>query len=466
MRDKHLSFSEIMDIYGFRLITDSIDNCYRILGAVHGLYKPVPERFKDYIAIQKSNGYQSLHTTLFGPYGVPIEIQIRTTEMNHIAENGIAAHWLYKSKTTANTAQIKTHAWLKKLLNIQQNTGNSLEFIENVKIDLFPDEVYVFTPKGNILELPAGATPVDFAYSIHSDVGNTCYAAKINRRFMPLSTKLSNGQTVEIINLAEARPSAAWLNFVVTGKAKSNIRHFLKTQKRQESILFGQKMLDILFSAVNFSWETLPVEIHQKLLNFYHQKNKKSIFKAISSGKILAFDVFQKLIELLKHENMPSLMISGKEGNPVLFAPCCCPIPGDDIIGIIEQNKGLIVHTENCLLASKKRFKNTEKQTYLTLQWQNNTESKFLVSLTIEAINQRGLLAKLSTTITKADSDINHVQLHETQNGQYCQIHIIISVQNRVHLANIIRQLRHSRLITYIARKNINDQQQQQQNSY
>ena len=276
MRQKKASFTEIMDVFAFRVITEDIDTCYRILGALHCTYKPVPQRFKDYIAIPKANGYQSLHTTLFGPFGVPLEVQIRTRDMDKVAENGVAAHWIYKSSgLEVNEAQLRAREWVKSLLEMQRSTGNSLEFIENVKIDLFPDEVYVFTPKGHIMELPKGATPVDFAYAVHSGVGNGCVAAKVNRRLVPLSIPLSNGQTVEIITAPGAQPNPAWLNFVVTGKARSNIRHFLKIQQHAESIVLGKRLLEQALTELSSDYAKVPPESLQALLSDLHYKTHR-----------------------------------------------------------------------------------------------------------------------------------------------------------------------------------------------
>jgi len=455
MLSKHLSFNEIMDVYGFRIVTDSIDSCYRVLGAVHGLYKPVPERFKDYIAIPKGNGYQSLHTILFGPFGVPVEIQIRTVDMDNIAEQGIAAHWLYKEDTgnTSNAAQVRARQWLKSLLEMQQSTGNSLEFIENVKIDLFPDEVYLFTPKGRILELPAGATPVDFAYAIHSDVGNSCIAAKIDRRLAPLSTKLSNGQTVEVITAPDARPNPSWLNFVVTGKSRSNIRHFLKSQKRAESIDFGKQLLESLLAPHHLTLDTLPSEVTSALLKFYQTKTTDDFFEAIGIGNVLPLAAVRYITQFLKKtefETSATVAIRGTEGVAVMFAPCCRPIPGDPILGIIQPNHGLMIHVDDCRKISKERYLADK---CITVQWHSDIQGQFLVDIVVDTLNQRGLLARLTTTISSMEVDINNVHLSETDDGEYARIKMTLSVRNRVHLAQIFRRLRSMPAITHIARK-------------
>src|SRR3990167_5312640 len=330
MVQKKASFHEITDVFAFRVITEDIDACYRVLGALHQTYKPVPRRFKDYIGIPKINGYQSLHTTLFGPYGVPLEVQIRTRDMDKVAENGVAAHWIYKSSgLDVNKAQLRAREWVQRLLELQRSTGDSLEFIENVKIDLFPDEVYVFTPKGHIMELPRGATPVDFAYTVHSDIGNHCVAAKVNRRLVPLSMTLTNGQTVEIMTAPHAHPNPAWLNFVVTGKARSNIRTFLKTQKRAESIMMGQRFLEQAFSELSRDFENVPAESMAALLADLDYKAVDDLRYAVGIGEQMPMVIAKRLVlteegnALEISEDNNSLAIKGTEGMVVQFATCC-----------------------------------------------------------------------------------------------------------------------------------------------
>lgn len=468
MRTKHLSFNEIMDVYGFRIVTDSVDTSYRVLGAVHGLYKPVPERFKDYIAIPKANGYQSLHTTLFGPYGVPIEIQIRTVDMDNLADYGIAAHWLYKTEEDrpgeikVNTAQIRARQWLKSLLEMQQSTGNSLEFVENVKIDLFPDEVYVFTPKGRILELPSGATPVDFAYAVHSDVGNTCVAAKIDRRLAPLSTTLSNGQTVEIITAPGARPNTAWLSFVITGKARSNIRHFLKSQRRVESITLGQNMLHAVLSTLNLSWDSLRMEIIDELLRSYHERSLDDLLEAIGLGNILPLAVARRLAEVLDKENanvngkdiisseLAPVPIRGSEGMVLNFASCCRPIPGDPILGLVQPGQGLIVHMEDCRAITKFRY---DRDKCLPLEWHQNIQGEFKVDIELEVANQRGVLAQLTTAIAAAEANIDNINSHENDGSHYNLVTITLSVHDRAHLAKVLKRIRNIKSINVLGRR-------------
>ncbi len=460
MRDKKIPLAEIMDVYAFRIVTDSIDTCYRVLGAVHQLYKPLPERFNDYIAIPKANGYQSLHTTLFGPYGVPIELQIRTVDMDNMAEYGIAAHWLYKAgEHEVNAAQVRARQWLKGLLEMQQSAGNSLEFIENVKIDLFPDEVYVFTPKGRILELPSGATPVDFAYAIHSDVGNSCVAANIDRRLAPLSTALTNGQTVTIITAPGARPNPAWLNFVVTGKARSNIRHFLKSQRRAESIAWGRQLLDNAFTLVELNWDEMPQDKHKILLDTYQVKSIDDLSEEIGLGNkmaqliarraahIMSVSADQELKEDIKSSLIP-IAIKGTEGMIINYATCCRPIPGDAIVGIIQAGEGIIVHVNNCHVLQELHI---DPEHLVPMQWDPHVQGEFKVDLSLELINQRGMLAQIAGNISSAEADIDNVTVNE-QADQMCTVNLTISVEDRVHLAKVLRRLRTIKAIKKITR--------------
>jgi RelA/SpoT family (p)ppGpp synthetase len=460
MRDKRIPLSEIMDVYGFRIVVDSIDTCYRVLGAVHQLYKPLPERFNDYIAIPKANGYQSLHTTLFGPYGVPIELQIRTVDMDNMAEYGIAAHWLYKAgEHEVNTAQIRARQWLKSLLEMQQSAGNSLEFIENVKIDLFPDEVYVFTPKGRILELPRGATPVDFAYAIHSDIGDSCVAANIDRRLAPLSTPLSNGQTVTIITEAGARPNPAWLNFVVTGKARSNIRHFLKSQRRAESIAWGRQLLDNALATSNITWDQLPAEKQKIILDNYKSKSIDDLAEEIGLGNQMAQLIARRTAHAmtLKTEKeshaeavhlIQPMAIKGTEGMIVNYAVCCRPIPGDHIVGIIQAGEGIIVHDDNCRTLRKLHI---AQDHIISMQWDPHVKGDYKVDISLELINQRGMLAQVAGNISAAEADIDNIIVNE-QSDQLCIVNLTLSVQGRVHLAKVLRRLRSIKAIKKIIR--------------
>lgn len=451
MRGKHISFSEVMDVYAFRIVVPSKDECYRVLGLVHGLYKPVPGRFKDYIAIPKANGYQSLHTVLFGPFGVPIEIQIRTEEMDRLAENGIASHWLYKtSASSVDKAQI----WLSNLLSLQKVTGSSLEFIENVKIDLFPDEVYVFTPKGKIMELPANATAVDFAYAVHTDVGNSCVAAKINRRLAPLSTRIANGQTVEIISAPGATPNPAWLNFVVTGKAKSSIRHYLKTQHRTELITLGQRLLNVALRAISLSLDKIPPEIMDDYLRDFELPSLDVLFEVIGQGERSASLVSRQLASLMNDEGATDshmhtpLAIKGSEGVVVHFAKCCWPIPYDSIVGVLSMGKGLTVHQDHCMKIAKIV---QDPEQVIPLQWEVHPENEYQVELKIEVHNKRGMLASLASAIALAEANIDMVH-SEDKDGRYSIVTVIVSVKDRIHLARVIRSIRANKAVDKIHR--------------
>jgi guanosine-3',5'-bis(diphosphate) 3'-pyrophosphohydrolase len=458
MHDKHLSFSEIMDVYGFRVIVDKIDTCYRALGVLHNLYKPLTQRFKDYIAIPKANGYQSLHTTLFGPYGVPIEVQIRTEEIHKMAENGIAAHWLYKTeKSLFDDAQMRAKEWLKGILEMHKSSKNSLEFIENVKIDLFPDEVYVFTPKGNILELPAGATAVDFAYAIHSDIGNTCVATKLDRRLAPLSTPLTSGQQVEIITAPGARPNPAWLNFVVTGKARSNIKHFLKKQQREESIELGKRLVEKALRNIGLSLSQTSAEHVDALISASELDSINNLFEEVGLGNRTALLVAKQLAKLCHSptnkaltNDTPShpLAIKGTEGLVVTYAKCCRPIPGDPIGGYVEKGQGLIVHVEQCPHLENHRD-NPEK--YVSLRWEEEVHGDFPVDLRIEILNQRGSLARLALAISDSESNIENINAEEFD-GRYFSVSLTITVRDRVHLARVLRKIRNAKNVIRVIR--------------
>ncbi len=471
MRAKRLSFSEVFDVYAFRVIVDSVDSCYRALGMVHNLYKPVPGRFKDYIAIPKANGYQSLHTVLFGPFGVHIEVQIRSEDMEMVSEAGVAAHWLYKlgEDGPANSgAQKRAREWMSGLLEIQKNAGNSLEFLENVKIDLFPDEVYVFTPRGKIMALPRGATPVDFAYAVHTDIGNTCVAAKIDRRLAPLSSTLSSGQTVEIITSpGGARPNPAWLNFVVTGKARATIRNYLKNLKREESIEVGRRLLDqALLKAYSCSVGDLDPDKVRILLAEFKSPGLDHLFEEIGLGNRLAPLVVKRLMEVLTAEKarsrgrpgaiknvitryMPAwlggtrtptrpLSIKGTEGMVVTFAKCCYPIPGDAIQGFASAGRGVVIHAESC--KNIKEFRN-QPEKWIDVQWEPGIQGEFPVEIRVEALNRRGVLATVAAAIAGMDVNINNVSIDE-HDGRHSSIAFNIGVQNRVHLARVMRRIR------------------------
>jgi guanosine-3',5'-bis(diphosphate) 3'-pyrophosphohydrolase len=458
MHDKHLSFSEIMDVYGFRAIVDKVDTCYRVLGVLHNLYKPLTQRFKDYIAIPKANGYQSLHTTLFGPYGVPIEVQIRTDEIHKMAENGIAAHWLYKTeKSLFDDAQSRAKEWLKGILEMHKSSKNSLEFIENVKIDLFPDEVYVFTPKGSILELPSGATPVDFAYAIHSDIGNTCVATKLDRRLAPLSTPLISGQQVEIITAPGARPNPAWLNFVVTGKARSNIKHFLKKQQREESIELGKRLVEKALRNMGLNLSNAPAEHLGAIIDASGLDSINNLYEEVGLGNRTALLVAKQIAKLsnspIHHKLSESsssqpLAIKGTEGIVVTYAKCCRPIPGDPIGGVVERGHGLVVHIEQCPNLESYRD-NPDK--YVSLRWEEQVHGDFPVDLRIEILNQRGSLARLALAISDSESNIENINAEEFD-GRYFSVSVTITVRDRIHLARVLRKIRNAKNVIRVIR--------------
>ncbi len=455
MHDKHLSFSEVMDVYGFRVTVDKIDTCYRVLGVLHNLYKPLTQKFNDYIAIPKANGYQSLHTTLFGPYGIPIEVQIRTDEMHKMAEYGISAHWLYKTeKTVFKDAQQRAKEWLKGVLEMDRSSKNSIEFIENVKTDLFPDEVYVFTPKGSIMELPAGATPVDFAYSIHSDIGNMCVAAKLDKRLAPLSTPLTSGQQIEIITAPGARPNPAWLNFVVTGKARSNIKHFLKKQHRDESIELGKRLLEK--SLDNFSLKLSEIS-EEKLQEFVTHSKLESInhlYEEIGIGNRTSLLVAKQLARLENAADVTetsyhhALAIKGTEGVAVSYAKCCRPIPGDHICGLIEPGHGIHVHVESCPTLENDRKK---PDRLIPLRWEDKVHGDFCVDLSVDILNQRGSLAGLALNIAEAESNIESISAEEFD-GRYFTVNITITTHGRLHLAKTLRSLRRAKNVIRVVR--------------
>lgn len=456
MHEKHLSFSEVMDVYGFRVIVDKVDTCYRVLGVLHNLYKPITQRFNDYIAIPKANGYQSLHTTLFGPYGVPIEVQVRTEEMHKMAEYGICAHWLYKTeKTVFGDAQQRAKEWLKGVLEMHKSSKSSLEFIENVKIDLFPDEVYVFTPKGRILELPAGATPVDFAYAIHSDIGNSCVAAKLDRRLAPLSTPLVNGQQVDIVTAPGARPNPAWLNFVVTGKARSNIKHFLKKQHREESIELGKRLVEKALRGFGLNLSQIPDMQLQALVEAAKLDSINHLFEEIGIGHrtaLLAAKQLAKISDIATafsepHVTQP-LAIKGTEGIAVTFAKCCRPIPGDPITGFIEPGHGLIIHTEQCPALEAYRH---IPDKLIPLRWEEKMHGDFPVDLRVDILNQRGSLARLALAISESESNIENINAEE-YDGRYFTANLTITVHDRIHLAKVLRKIRNAKNVIRVIR--------------
>ncbi|UJF22518.1 bifunctional GTP diphosphokinase/guanosine-3',5'-bis pyrophosphate 3'-pyrophosphohydrolase [Shewanella sp. OMA3-2] len=443
MCNKELQFEEVMDIYAFRVIVDSIDTCYRVLGAMHGLYKPHPGRFKDYIAIPKANGYQSLHTSLFGPHAVPVEVQIRTEEMDQMADKGVAAHWMYKNKTDAsqqNTTQVRARKWMQSLLELQQSASSSFEFVENVKTELFPDEIYVFTPEGRILELPVNATAVDFAYEVHTDVGNTCVGAKVNRQAYPLSQPLISGQTVEIITAKGARPNAAWLNFVVTGKARGKIRQVLKSLKGDNAVTLGRRLLNHALGATKF--DTIPPELIEKVIKETKHANLDSLLADIGLGNAMSIVIAQRLLghklDSASSKDGNMMPIRGAEGMLVTYANCCRPIPGDAVIAHVSPGKGLVVHMESC---ANIRGYQGEPDKYISVQWDNTEGVEYHANLRVEIVNHQGALAKITSIIASAGSNIHNLSTEE-RDGRVYLINLRISVNDRVHLANVMRRIR------------------------
>ncbi len=450
MTGKTIAFSQIFDIYGFRVIVKDLAACYATLGILHGLYKPIPGKFKDYIAIPKANGYQSLHTTLFGPFGTPIEIQIRSEDMHNIADAGVAAHWLYKTTDAHFTAmQQQTHQWLQRLLDIQSESADSLEFLEHLKVDLFPDEVYVFTPKGKILALSKGATAVDFAYAVHTDIGNRCVAVKINQELAPLRSELRNGDHVEIITAAHAHPNPAWLNYVASGKARAHIRHFLKTMQSTESAHLGERMLNQALRAMHTDSSKIEESQWQKLLRDYGATDKEEILTDIGLGKRLNVMVAHQLMAMAeehgerhaKHPNKPlgTITIRGSEGMAVQFAQCCRPIPGDPILGFINKDKGLVIHTHDC--PSVRKFR-VDPDKWLDVEWDPETKRLFKVNLKIAAANKPGMLATIASAIAEANANIDNISMEESDNSTYTDIMFTVQVYDRVHLADVMRRLR------------------------
>lgn len=464
MKNKRQSFNEILDIFAFRIIVDSADDCYRTLGTVHSLYKPLPGRFKDYIAIPKANGYQSLHTTLFGPYGVHLEVQIRTEEMHEVSEHGIAAHWEYKQEGQSETSgtshvELKAQQWVKTLLEIQQSAGNSLDFLENVKIDLFPDVIYVFTPKGDIITLPAGSTPVDFAYAVHTNIGHSTVGCRIDKKLVPLRTPLESGKTIHIIKGAEAAPNPAWLNFVKTAKARSQIRHYMKHLQTEEAEKLGEKMLAKSLRNHNMAYEGLTEDIRSHLIEALKLESWEQLLIELGAGNRMSplvakqiHDIVLGSDEVVASSNNVTdethLPISGTEGMVVNFAVCCHPIPGDDIIGHISTEKGLVIHRANC--SNVKHIKN-QPEKCLDVTWDKKPEGTFLVELQIEVVNQRGALATVANEIAKNGTDIERVR-SEDKDESYSLMHFVINVRDRIHLAQVMKYLKNLDIVEKIQR--------------
>jgi guanosine-3',5'-bis(diphosphate) 3'-pyrophosphohydrolase len=464
MHDSHLPLNFILDTLPLRIIVTDLETCYRVLGHLHNLYKPNLEHFKDYVAIPKANGYRSLHTTLLATkvsgQAVPIEVQIRSQNMHDLAQLGIAAHWQEKSETgKLDRAHLRAQAWLNHLLEMHKNTGTSQEFVDAVKNDLFPDEVYVFSPKGKIFELPKGACAVDFAYMIHSDIGNTCVAAKLDRRLAPLSTPLSNGQTVEIITAQGARPNPAWLNFVTTGKARANIRQYLKGQQHVESILLGQQLLEKSLQSLATALQDIPEKRISKILKELRYDDLDDLYEAIGLGNQMSMVVAKFLVGEIKQltkieqsftmQAIQPIYIKGSAGMVVTFGECCYPIPGDPIIAALNAGHGIIVHSEQCnkIIETPGYFEQC-----IPACWEEPVEGEFKVELIIDVTNQRGTLAKVASCISEAEANIEDISVMEKAE-QCSRINLIIAVHNRTHLARIIRRIRNLKTVLRVTRK-------------
>jgi GTP diphosphokinase / guanosine-3',5'-bis(diphosphate) 3'-diphosphatase len=450
MREKHYTFSQVFDIYGVRVLVADKSTCYAALGVLHELYKPIPGKFKDYIAIPKANGYQSLHTTLFGPFGTPLEAQLRTHDMHRIAEAGVAAHWLYKAggQLDLAEAQRETHRWLQSLLEIQSESRDSKEFLEHVKGDLFPDEIYLFTPKGKIMALPRGATAVDFAYGVHTDVGHHCVAARINYELLPLRTELKNGDHVEILTSPTARPNPSWVSFVTTGKARSRIRHYLKGMQQKESAALGERMLNQALATLKVEPESITWDRWEALAKEYGSRTQLEILADIGMGKRLSFVVAQaltrpagKAAEATSHADgsakAAALTLRGVEGVAIQYAKCCRPVPGDAIIGQFRKGQGLIVHLRDCATLRKQRIDGSE---LVDVEWASDVEGVFDCGVRVLVADRRGLLAELATAVGDADANIDTVSMERPDGGDVAMF-FGVQVRDRRHLANVMRAL-------------------------
>jgi GTP diphosphokinase / guanosine-3',5'-bis(diphosphate) 3'-diphosphatase len=450
MREKRYTFSQVFDIYGVRVLVPAATDCYAALGVLHSLYKPIPGKFKDYIAIPKANGYQSLHTTLFGPFGTPLEAQIRTHDMHRLAEAGVAAHWLYKAggELDLAEAQQQTHRWLQSLLEIQSESRDSKEFLEHIKGDLFPDEIYVFTPKGKIMALPRGATAVDFAYAVHTDIGHHCVAARINYEQMPLRTELKNGDQVEILTSPTARPNPSWVSFVATGKARSRIRHFLKGLQQKESAALGERMLAQALATLKVEPESISWDRWEALAKEFGAKSQLEILADIGLGKRLSFAVAQALTRPVGKDEAalpvapakPSaLSLRGVEGVAIQYAKCCRPVPGDTIVGQFRKGQGLAVHTRDCITLKKQRV---DVEQLIDVEWAHDVQGVFDAGIRLLVADRRGLLADLATAISGAEANIDNVSMERPDGGEVLAMFFSVQVRDRRHLADVIRALK------------------------
>ena len=459
MLNKKISLADVFDVYAFRIFCDDVDTCYRVLGIMHNLYKPIPGRFKDYIALPKANGYQSLHSILIGPYGVPIEVQIRTHDMHRMSESGIAAHWLYKSDDDKTEKyQDRANEWLRDLLEIQKSAGDSLEFIDNLKVDLFPQEVFVFTPQGAIIKLPRGATIIDFAYAVHTDLGNACVSARIDKQLVPLQTRLENGVTVEVITASWARPNPLWLNYVITAKARSGIRNYLKHFKQQEAINLGRRLLEKELHTMHLHLDDIDKTKIQALLKIMAKLSLDELLEDIGLGNKMPFLVAKRMAQddihaIIKLDDNDQgqknpLIIKGTEGMVITLAKCCRPIPGDSIIGYFNPGKGIVVHHHACRNSNLVRKKQTN---WLAVEWSLDAVGDFPVEIRMEILNQRGSLATIASTISELNSNIDNVTVVD-QDGRICVDLITLTVKDRVHLAKIMRRLKELSIVLKITR--------------
>ncbi|MDF0605316.1 bifunctional (p)ppGpp synthetase/guanosine-3',5'-bis(diphosphate) 3'-pyrophosphohydrolase [Neisseriaceae bacterium TC5R-5] len=457
MQEKHLSFSEVLDIYGFRVVVNDVSSCYLALGALHSLYKPIPGKFKDYIAIPKGNGYQSLHTTLFGPYGTPVEMQIRTREMNSVAEAGVASHWMYKSGDGINTAQQRTHQWLQKILDMQEESDDPVEFLEHIKIDLFPDEVYVFTPKGKIMVMPQGATPVDFAYAVHTDVGHRCIAARVNHALVPLRTVLRNGDTVEIITSTRAKPNPSWLTFVQSGRARSGIRNYLKGLQQEEAIGLGEKLLKQAMGALAETSLALSDALWVEYIQAHGERllSSREVLAEIGAGRLMPIVVARRLLELAgerlgEEVKVGPVVIRGNEGGMVQLSPCCNPLPGDDILGVIMKGQGLVIHRASCANARR-----ADHDKLLEVNWESQRDRMFGVTVAVLSRNERGALADIAAAISEASANIESADTQESSrdgDGLF-NIHFRLQVECVEHLERVLSAIRRLPVVQRVQRR-------------
>ncbi|WP_374012171.1 bifunctional (p)ppGpp synthetase/guanosine-3',5'-bis(diphosphate) 3'-pyrophosphohydrolase [Pseudoxanthomonas koreensis] len=451
------SFDQVMDVFGFRVVVRSVPDCYHALGTVHAQFKPLDGRFRDFIAIPKANGYQSLHTVLFGPYGSPIEVQIRTEEMDLIAERGIAAHWTYKhGGDSPNSAQSRAHAWIVELIESQRAAGSSLEFLENVKVDLFPDEVYLFTPKGRIMSLPRSSTALDFAYAVHTDVGNQAVAARVDRKLVPLKTRLASGQTVEIITARSAAPKPQWLEFVVTSKARTAIRHQLKQLEHEDAVQLGHRMLDRALEAMGSSLEKLPPQRLEAFLGEHRFPRLEAFLAEVALGNWMPSQAAQALMAYAElRSGGPSgrlqekILINGTEGGVVSFANCCQPIPGDEIMGYHTAGKGVVLHRLDCPNLAEFR-KSPER--WVPIDWDPNVSGDYDTSLIVDVENHTGVLAQLAAAVAQSHSNIERVDYLD-RDINAAQLRFAIQVRDRTHLADVIRRLRRLAVVQGVRRQ-------------